>query len=195
MNAINTFLIVIIILAIIPVELSRLLDRVISLLWLLAVHALFILFFLSFFAQTPLIIIKLTLRRAQTASWHFTCLCGYRRLWTLLTTSWGPKLWNPGKTWIPQNKVTPPQCYWIHWRKERLSLPRTWSSRRLSKCLRRTSVSSFSACVWHMKLCIHSQSASFDHEESCFYSLLSLPSCQNYFYLLKKKHLSDVRKK
>lgn len=48
MNAINTFLIVIIILAIIPVELSRLLDRVISLLWLLAVHALFILFFIIF---------------------------------------------------------------------------------------------------------------------------------------------------
>lgn len=101
------------------------------------------LFFLSFSAQTPLVVIKLKLRRVETASWHFTCLYGYRQLWTLLTTSWGRKLSNPGKTWIPQNKVTPPRCCWIHWRRGRLSLPRIWSSRRLWKCLRRTSVSSF----------------------------------------------------
>lgn len=142
--------------------------------------------FLSFFAQTPLIIIKLKLRRAQTASWHFTCLSGYRRLWTLLTTSWGPKLWNPGKTWIPQNKVTPPQCYWIHWRRERLSLPRTWSSRRLSKCLRRTSVSSFSACVWHMKLCIQSVSLFWLWGELFLFSAFS-PFLPKLFLFIKKK--------
>lgn len=107
----------------------------------------FLFYFLSFSAQTPLIVIKLKLGRAQTASWHFTRLYGYRRLWTLLTTSWGSRLWNPGKTWIPRNKVTPPQCYWIRWRRERLSLPRTWSSRRSSRCLRRTSVSFFSVCI------------------------------------------------
>lgn len=66
----------------------------------------------------------------ETASWHFTCLHGYRQLWTLLTTSWGRKLWNPGKTWIPRNKRTPPQCYWTPWRKGRSSLQKTWSSRR-----------------------------------------------------------------